>query len=76
VIYVMDLIRPDTPAAAHEIVETVAGGEHPVLKQDFYNSLCAAFTIEEVKAQVREAGLQLDVTKATDRHMLIKGRLP
>jgi SAM-dependent methyltransferase len=74
-VYVMDLIRPDTQQAARNIVETVAPREHPILKKDFYNSLCAAFTIEEAKAQIRQAGLLLEVAQISDRHMLIKGIL-
>jgi len=74
-IYVMDLIRPDTPQDARNIVETVARDEHPILKEDFYNSLCAAFTVEEARAQVKRAGLPLQVAQVSDRHMVIKGVL-
>lgn len=73
---VVDLCRPATPAAAHDIVERVSRDEHPVLKTDFYNSLCAAFTVEEVRAQLAVAGLSLAVSQLTERHMGIKGRLP
>jgi ubiquinone/menaquinone biosynthesis C-methylase UbiE len=75
VIYVMDLIRPDTQKTARDIVETTAGREHPVLKEDFYNSLCAAFTLQEAEAQIRQAGLPLEVTQVSERHMVIKGVL-
>ena len=74
-VYVMDLMRPDSPLEAREIVERVSGDEDPVLKEDFYNSLCAAFTIEEVRAQLRAAGLPLHVEQISDRHMLVKGRI-
>jgi len=74
-IYVMDLIRPDTPQDARNIVESVAPDEHPILKEDFYNSLCAAFTVEEAKAQVKQAGLPLEVAQVSDRHMVIRGLL-
>ena len=73
---VMDLCRPESPAAAHEIVERVSGGEHPLLKADFYNSLCAAFTAGEVRAQLAAAGLPLTVRQLTERHLCVKGRLP
>ena len=76
VVYVMDLIRPDTPEAARTIVETVAGDELPILKEDFYASLCAAFTLDEVKGQVKRSGLPLEVAQVSERHMVIKGRLP
>ncbi|HTS55356.1 MAG TPA: class I SAM-dependent methyltransferase [Burkholderiales bacterium] len=74
-VYVMDLIRPATPRDARDIVETVAPDEHPILKEDFYNSLCAAFTLQEAEAQVKRAGLPLEVAQASDRHMVIKGVL-
>lgn len=74
-VYVMDLIRPDSPALAREIVERVAAREHPILKEDFYNSLCAAFTLSEIRSQLESAGLSLTVEQVTDRHMRIKGTL-
>ena len=72
-ICVMDLRRPDTPQAAQEIVQAVAANEPDVLKTDFYNSLLAAFTPEEIGGQLKAAALNLDVTMSGDRHMLIKG---
>ena len=74
-VYVMDLIRPDSPVLAREIVERVAAREHPVLKEDFYNSLCAAFTVSEIRRQLESAGLPLTVEQVTERHMRIKGIL-
>jgi len=75
VIYVMDLIRPATPERARQIVETVTPDEHPILKDDFFNSLCAAFTVEEVTQQLKEARLPLKVVQISGLHMLIKGVL-
>ena len=72
-ICVMDLWRPDSPEAAQEIVQAVAANEPDVLKTDFYNSLLAAFTPEEIGGQLKAAALNLDVTMSGDRHMLIKG---
>jgi hypothetical protein len=71
----MDLVRPPTPADAHRIVDKVAANEDPILREDFYNSLCAAFTIEEVGEQLLDASLDLGLTKVSDRHMLISGLL-
>jgi ubiquinone/menaquinone biosynthesis C-methylase UbiE len=73
---VMDLCRPASSAAAHAIVERASRDEHPLLKTDFYNSLCAAFTPEEVRAQLAAAGLSLAVSQLTERHLCVKGRLP
>lgn len=75
IVFGMDLIRQETPEAAWAIVERVAGGEDPVLKQDFYRSLGAAFTVGEVEAQLQAAGLKLRVTQVSERHMVMKGRL-
>lgn len=75
-IYVMDLMRPESPQAARDIVEAVAPNEVPILKEDFYNSLCAAFTLDEAHAMVIRSGLSLQVTQVSDRHMVIHGRLP
>lgn len=74
-IYSMDLFRPETPEDARRIVESVAANEDPILKEDFYSSLCAAFTVEEVEEQLREADLNLEVAQISERHMLIKGLL-
>jgi ubiquinone/menaquinone biosynthesis C-methylase UbiE len=73
---VVDLCRPATLAAAQEIVERVSGGEHPLLKTDFYNSLCAAFRAAEVRDQLSAAALSLKVSQLTERHLCVKGRLP
>ena len=76
VVLVMDLIRPDTPEAADAIVASVTGDADATLRQDFFNSLRAAFSVEEVTAQLQAAGLShLDVTRSGDRHLLVHGVL-
>ncbi len=76
-VLVMDLFRPDSTAVARGIVEAWAGGEPEVLKQDFYNSLCAAFTCDEVREQLAACGLAtLETSVVSDRHMIVAGRLP
>jgi len=72
-VYVMDLIRPESEDAARAMVKDGAGSEHPILQHDFYNSLLAAFTPDEVRQQVRDAGLELTVSPIGVRHMLISG---
>jgi ubiquinone/menaquinone biosynthesis C-methylase UbiE len=74
-VYVMDLVRPDTKEIAHAMVKEGAGSEHPILQQDFYQSLLAAFTMDEVRAQVAAADLDLTVAPIGVRHMLVKGTL-
>jgi SAM-dependent methyltransferase len=72
-IYVMDLVRPPTREEAGRIVERVAAREDPILREDFFNSLCAAFTVDELREQVAAAGLHLDVRQISDRHALVSG---
>jgi SAM-dependent methyltransferase len=73
---VMDLARPASTDEARAIVERVSANEDPILKEDFYNSLCAAFTADEVRAQLATAGLVLPVSQLTERHLCVRGRLP
>jgi ubiquinone/menaquinone biosynthesis C-methylase UbiE len=73
---VMDLIRPNTPEDARHIVATVACREAPILQEDFFNSLCAAFTIDEVRDQLRTLGLDLRIERAGERHLFVHGVLP
>ena len=75
-VFVMDLLRPDSNKKAKEIVEHYSGNEHPVLKEDFYNSLLAAFTLDEIKEQLIKAGLtNLNAEIISDRHWLVSGVL-
>ena len=71
----MDLLRPETEIQAKKIVESVSGDEDPLLRADFYNSLLAAFTIPEVKDQLKKAGLRFEVKAVSERHFLVKGRI-
>jgi SAM-dependent methyltransferase len=74
---VMDLARPDSEAEAARIVDTHAAGEPAILREDFHNSLLAAFTPAEVRVQLAAAGLPgVDVRRVSDRHWLATGRLP
>ena len=73
---VMDLCRPDTPDAASRIVDETAAQDDPIVRRDFYNSLCAAFTVEEVGEQLQRTGLDFRVAQVSERHMLIHGTLP
>ena len=76
-VLIMDLFRPESPERARAIVESYAAQEAPVLKEDFYNSLCAAFTLREVRLQIRSRGLGgLVCELASDRHWVVWGHLP
>lgn len=71
---VMDLHRPATPAEAARIVDE-SDGLPDALKRDFYNSLCAAFTVDEIETQIRHARLPLRVERVSQRHVLVTGCL-
>lgn len=76
-VLVMDLMRPASPQAAQAIVDEYSGDEPEVLRRDFYNSLCAAYRLDEVREQLRGAGLDaLSCEAVSDRHLLVWGRRP
>lgn len=75
-IYVADLMRPKNKEQAAALVEAHTQGEPSVLRRDFYNSLLAAFSPEEVETQLQNAGLYgLTVEPISDRHLIVHGRL-
>ena len=74
-VLVMDLFRPQDEEAAREIVESYAGNEKPILKEDFHNSLLAAFSEKEICAQLKRAKLKLKTELVSDRHIAIHGTL-
>ncbi len=76
IVFIMDLLRPKSKEIAKNIVETYSKDEHPILKEDFYNSLLAAFTLDEVNEQLKSSGLtNLNAKIISDRHLLISGIL-
>jgi ubiquinone/menaquinone biosynthesis C-methylase UbiE len=76
-VFVMDLLRPDTTARARELVETYAANETEILRQDFYHSLCAAYTIDEVQQQLHQCGMDYCKTRqVSDRHLIVYGITP
>jgi ubiquinone/menaquinone biosynthesis C-methylase UbiE len=75
-VLIMDLARPASEAAVDALVQRYAADEPEVLRRDFRNSLCAAYTLPEVEAQLHSAGLQgLSVAMVSDRHLAVSGRL-
>ena len=75
-VLVMDLFRPDSPDRAREIVEAAAAHEDPILKRDFFSSLLAAWTVDEVRSQLATNLSRLDCRIVSERHWLVSGRLP
>jgi hypothetical protein len=86
-IYIKDLRRPASAAAADALTELHAAGAPAVLRRDFRASLAAAFTVAEVEAQLAraaqlwgEAGTPgttwpgFTVAAVEDRYLEIHGR--
>ena len=75
-VFVRDLTRPTSQAQAHRLVALHAGGESELLKQEFYRSFLAAFTVEEIRDQICRAGLAyLEVEPSSDRHVDVWGEI-
>ena len=75
-VFVMDLIRPVDEQTVKFLSDEYIKNESDQLKTDFENSLRAAFTIDEVRQQLDETGLEkLMVETVSDRHMIIYGVL-
>ena len=73
-VLVMDLLRPDSPEEAQAIVDRYAAKEPEILRRDFYRSLLASFTEDEVAAQLAEMNLsRLIVDVPDDRHWVVSG---
>jgi cyclopropane fatty-acyl-phospholipid synthase-like methyltransferase len=76
VVLVMDLLRPESPEAAKAIVEKYTADEPAILRRDFYNSLLASYTEDEVASQLTEMNLsRLLIDVLNDRHWIVAGRL-
>jgi SAM-dependent methyltransferase len=72
-----DLARPPSQGALDGLVQRYAAGEPPVLVHDFAASLAAAYTADEVAAQLAATDfVDVTVEVVTDRHLLATGRLP
>jgi len=74
-IFVGDLRRPRDLDTLDELVAGAAG-EPEVLVDDFRNSLCASYRVDEVRAQVAAAGLDLTVEELGERHLAAWGHAP
>ena len=71
-IFIADLYRPQSEQQVDQFVEQYAAMEAEVLQKDFRNSLRAAFTLDEVKEQLKEAKLAyLNTEIISDRHLII-----
>ncbi len=73
-VFIMDLRRPSGFEEAMRLVKKYAEGEPDILKKDFFNSLIASFTPDEIRGQLISAELpDLEVIEIGDRHQIIFG---
>lgn len=73
-VLVMDLLRPESEEAARAIVDRYAAGAPDLLRRDFYNSLLAAFTEDEIGSQLAQMNLtRLLIDVPDDRHWVVGG---
>jgi ubiquinone/menaquinone biosynthesis C-methylase UbiE len=75
-VFVMDLMRPESQAEARQLQLRYAAEEPAILQQDFYHSLCAAYTPAEVEQQLVTAHLDFAVRVVSDRHFVVAGVMP
>ncbi len=69
VLFVRDLVRPDSEAALAGLVETYAGDANPHQRRLFADSLRAALTLAEIRVHVGRLGFAPDTVSITsDRH--------
>ena len=73
VLLLRDLRRPASREAAMAIVDEYAADESAVLRDEFFRSLLAAYTVEEIRGQLATLGLAYRVAEIGDRHMEVAG---
>ena len=72
-IFIRDLMRPDTPKAAQALVDRYAADDTPYQKKLFYDSFLAALTIPEIEAMLAQTNLaDAIVVQSSDRHWSIE----
>ena len=73
-VFIMDLMRPESREQAQWMMDEYLGDEPEILRQDFFNSLLAAYIVAEVQQQLQQAGLDHLTTRVvSDRHMTVAG---
>lgn len=75
-VFIMDLLRPDNVESAKGLLQRYAADASPILQKDFFNSLLAAYSLNEIREQLDAAKLEhLFIDVVSDRHILIWGEL-
>ncbi len=74
-LFVRDLMRPETDAEVEHLVAAYAGNESPRQQQLFRQSLHAALTVTEIGGLLSGLGLSTTwIRQSSDRHWTIAGR--
>ncbi|MEC9094533.1 MAG: class I SAM-dependent methyltransferase [Planctomycetota bacterium] len=69
ILFVRDLMRPDSEKMVNELVQTYAGDENDHQRQMFDDSLRAALSLVEIQELVGDLGFERSTVEATsDRH--------
>jgi len=68
-VFILDFIRPESEEELAEIIKHREPYLDDLFRIDFENSLRACFTIEELKQQIADAGLNLDVHEVDQFHL-------
>jgi SAM-dependent methyltransferase len=73
-LFVMDLLRPASRDQARELVDRHARDEPEILRNDFFNSLLAAYRPPEIREQLARSSMDhLEVEIVSDRHLIVWG---
>lgn len=76
-LFVRDLLRPADHQKVEHLVQTYASGANAHQRQMFADSLCAALTLDEIRALVHALGFSPNtVQQTTDRHWTWTARKP
>jgi 2-polyprenyl-3-methyl-5-hydroxy-6-metoxy-1,4-benzoquinol methylase len=73
-VMVMDLRRPKDRRAVRRLVAKYGAEAPALLRRDFFNSLCAAYTAEEIRGQLDAGGLTgFHTAEVSELHVLVWG---
>jgi ubiquinone/menaquinone biosynthesis C-methylase UbiE len=76
-VLVMDLHRPRDVESAQALVSRYGRDAESILQRDFLNSLCAAYSAEEIREQLNRAGLStFQANTFGDLHVMAWGIAP
>jgi ubiquinone/menaquinone biosynthesis C-methylase UbiE len=76
-LFIRDLLRPETDESLQQLVQTYAGSANEFQRRMFEDSLRAAFTLDEIRALVMQLGYEPETVQATsDRHWTWSVRKP